>query len=151
VPGAADVAPTDAEAVLALLFADAHAAYTAYDAYIDAAEQLPPAQLPRTEYDVRSRVNAMLARRAAEAASRPRAVAAPAVDTVSISSLIAEVRTRIAADQIGSCLVVVPPGEVDAAVTLLQEALATGPDVELELVAGNGVGEVARAGDLLLD
>ena len=56
----------------------------------------------------------------------------------------------MAGDEIGSCIVVVAPRDVPAAVELLEAALAAGPDVDLELVAAAGVGDVAQSGDVTL-
>jgi hypothetical protein len=145
-----DAEPSDAEAVLALLFATSHASFTPYHAYLHAASSLPAARRPTDEGALRARVDQLLALRMADAARRPRAVAAPPVTPDAIARLIADVRARVAADEIGSCTVVVAPDEVAEAVELLQAALAAGPDVELELVAAGGVADVAAAGDVVL-
>jgi hypothetical protein len=144
------VEPSDAEAVLALLFAEAHAGFTPYHAYLHSVASLPPARRPADEGALRARVEQLLALRAAAAAARPRAVAAPSVTAEAIGRLVADVRSRVAADEIGSCIVVVAPDEVPVAVELLEAALAAGPDVDLELVAAGGVAEVARHGDVTL-
>ena len=146
-----DTPPSDAEAVLALLFATSHAAFTPYHAYLHSVASLPPARRPGDEGALRARVDQLLALRAAAAARRPRAVAAPSVTAAAITRLVADVRTRVAADEIGSCIVVVAPDEVAEAVELLQAALAAGPDVDLELVAAAGVADVARPGDVVLE
>ncbi|HEV7751518.1 MAG TPA: hypothetical protein VGO71_08245 [Baekduia sp.] len=143
----APVAPTDSEAVLHLLSDAEQAFFTPYHAYAWSSADLPAAARPADEPDLRARVDAILA---APPAVAPRGIAAPAVTVPAIGELVADVRRRVAAAEISSCLVVVDPAEVTAAVALLEHALATGPDVDLELVGARDLRDVAAPGDVVL-
>jgi hypothetical protein len=143
----APVAPTDSEAVLHLLSDAEQAFFTPYHAYAWSAADLPAAARPASEPDLRARVDAILA---APPPIAPRGIAAPALTAPAIGELVADVRRRVAAAEISSCLVVVDPAEVAAAVALLERALASGPDVDLELVGAHDLREVAAPGDVVL-
>jgi glycosyltransferase involved in cell wall biosynthesis len=140
--------PTDAEAVLQLLYAGDHAAFTPFEAYLHHAAELPPERRPSDAVELQARVEAILA---APSATARRAVAAPAIEADAIGRLLAEVRRGVAAGEIASCVVVVAPDAVAEAVPLLEQALAQGADVELELVAGSGVDDVAGPADVVLE
>jgi glycosyltransferase involved in cell wall biosynthesis len=137
--------PTDGEAILELLYDGDHADFTHYHAYAHHVSELPPERRPADAAEVRARVDAMLAGPA------PRAVAAPPLTPEAIAALLGEVRRRVAAGEIGSCVVVVAPEDVSRAVPLLEQALADGPDVDLELMGGRSAQEVAGPGDLVLE
>jgi hypothetical protein len=147
-PAAEPMAPTDSEAVLHLLSDADQAFFTPYHAYAWWSPDLPPQARPAGEPDLRARVDAILA---APDAIAPRAVAAPALTAPAIGELVADVRRRVAAEEISSCVVVVAPTDVTAAVALLEAELATGADIDLELVGAANVQVVAGPGDVLLD
>lgn len=146
-PDVAPVPPTDSEAVLHLLSDVDQAFFTPYHAYAWSSADLPAQARPTGEPDLRARVDAILA---APEAVAPRGIAAPALTAPAIGELVADVRRRVAAAEISSCVVVVAPTDVTAAVALLEDALATGADVDLELVGARDVHAVAGPGDVLL-
>jgi hypothetical protein len=141
------VPASDSEAILQLLSDADQAFFTPYHAYAWSAADLPPQARPADEADLRARVDAILA---APAATPPRAVAAPILTASAIADLLADVRRRVAAAEISSCVVVVAPDDLDVAVALLEDALAAGDDVDLELVAGHDVRAVAGPRDVVL-
>ncbi|MCK9250951.1 MAG: hypothetical protein M0P31_18470 [Solirubrobacteraceae bacterium] len=152
---AADDRVRDGEAVMQLVHDDV--AFTPYHAYLAAVPALPAADRPANEAELRARVDAILAAGAtpgapdAGATSPPRrAVAAPRIDAASIAGLLDTVRGHVARGDVGTCVVVVPPDDVDRAIALLEAGLAAGSDVDVELVAATDVGSVAREGDLVL-
>jgi hypothetical protein len=146
----ADVTPvpaSDSEAILQLLSDADQAFFTPYHAYAWSAADLPSQARPSDEADLRARVDAILA---APAATPPRAVAAPVLTASAVADLLADVRRRVAAAEISSCVVVVAPDDLDVAVALLEDALAAGDDVDLELVTGHDVTAVAGPRDVVL-
>jgi hypothetical protein len=145
--------PTDAEAVLELLYAGDHADVTPYHVYAWAIGELPPERRPSEASEVAQRVDALLgAVPAAPAAScaPARMVAAPALDASSVGDLLDDLRRRVAAGEVASGVVVVAPADVERAVPLLEHALGQGEDVDIELVAGDSVAAVARPGDVVV-
>lgn len=147
--------PTDAEAILQLLSDADQAFFTPYHAYAWSAADLPAAARPADEEDLRRRVDALLAAGASPGATAehglaPRAVAAPLLTGPAIEELVADVRRRVAAAEISSCVVVVAPADVAAAIGLLEAALARGDDVDLELVGADDLSAVTRSGDVVL-
>jgi hypothetical protein len=147
-PSIPPIPPTDSEAVLHLLSDADQAFFTPYHAYAWSSADLPAQARPTGEPDLRARVDAILA---APDTVAPRAIAAPALTAPAIDELVADVRRRVAASEISSCVVVVDPADVTAAVALLETALATGPDIDVELVGAANVQVVASPGDVLLD
>ena len=97
--------------------------------------------------DVAATVDELLA--AARRRGR-RGVAAPPVRADAISRLVADVRARVAAGEISSCAIAVPADQLDAAIPLLESALAEGDDVDLDVLAAASAEEVAGPDDLVL-
>jgi FkbM family methyltransferase len=64
----------------------------------------------------------------------PFALAAPALDAAEVHATVQAFREVLAEGVTRQAVVAVPPAELDHAVALLEDALAAGPDVDLEVV-----------------
>jgi hypothetical protein len=108
---------------------------------------LPAAARPTTVGELEAVVASVLA------AGRPtarRALAAPAIDAAGIGQVVAQARTLVASGEIRSCTVVLPPERLDEGVALLEAALATGDDIDIDVVVGTRADGLAGEGDVLL-
>jgi len=79
-----------------------------------------------------------------------RAVAAPALEPVAIAELLAEVTSLSHAGEIESCAVVIPEAELSRAVAMFEAEMGGGSDVEIQLVAADGIESIAEPDDLVL-
>jgi hypothetical protein len=131
--------------------------YLAYDAVgnipspeslmLRRAAELHPSDQAPNELIARERIASILAE--PRNTSR-RAVAAPAIDQLTIANLVAEIRGLVAADEIDRCVVAIPSSALAQAIPLFEQALADGTDVEIELVPADGVHAITRPGDRVL-
>lgn len=72
----------------------------------------------------------------------PIAVAAPAIEGPEITAAVQRLRTLSQDEAVGRCIIAVPAAAVDAAIPLVEHALAAGPDFDLELIPTDAPGEI---------
>jgi len=77
-----------------------------------------------------------------------RALAAPALDGAEVAAVIDAFRDLAAAGRAANCVVALPPDQVAAAIPLLEAALASGPDVDVELTQADAPQSLVTAGDI---
>jgi hypothetical protein len=116
------------------------------DAYRWIAPELPPERVPTTYETLMERLDELRA----GAPAPPRALAAPAIEPRAIFDALGQARRLAAAGAIASCTLVVPPERVEDAVALIEAELASGEDLDVELVAGDGVEQLATPADVVL-
>lgn len=138
--------PADWECVLHLLrAADGHT-WTPETALAMHASDLPASERPTDLAGLQASVATTLAAVAPER----RAVAMPLVDANSVTRLVDDVRDLCARGEIGSCTVALPEDRLDEGLGLLEAALSAGSDVDLDVVVGDSLEDLARPGDLVL-
>jgi hypothetical protein len=139
--------PTDGECAIQLVRDGHDQPCSLRDAYRWIAPELPPERVPRTYEALMERVEQL---RAGAPAPR-RALAAPAIEAGAIAAVLGEARRLATAGEIASCTLVVPPDRLDDAVALIEAELAeNGEQLDVELIAGEGVESIVTAADVLL-
>ncbi len=108
--------------------------------------ELPPARMPRTGAEL----DAYLAELLAAAPVPRRAVTAPPLEPDALADVFAAARRLVAAGEIASCAVVVAGDRIDDAIGLIEDELARGGDLDVELLVGEDVDDVATDDDLVL-
>jgi hypothetical protein len=83
--------------------------------------------------------------------SARRAVVKPALTDQAVRRLTERVWELVESDRIDICVAVVDPDSLQEAVPLFEQAMASLPDIDIELVAATSVSSVARLDDLLLE
>lgn len=135
---------TPSEAVMQLVLGAID--YRPEHAYLQAVPALPVARRPADATELQARVAAL--DRAAPAGAR--VVAAPPLQADAIGRMLDDARRHVRAGRASGLVVVAAPDDVQAAVGLLTAQVGEDDELDVELVAAEGLERIARPGDVVL-
>jgi hypothetical protein len=107
---------------------------------------LPPERRPQSVAEISARID--LARE--HAPKPPRVIAAPRIDQEDIVRTLERMHELIASGTVVSGLILVAAELLDDAVSLIEPAMASGTDIDIELQVADDPIAVARPGDIVL-
>ena len=136
--------PTPSEAVMQLVLGAID--YRPEHAYLQAVPALPAGRRPADAAELQARVAAL----DRPAPANARVVAAPPLRADAIGRMLDDARRHVRAGRASGLVVVAAPDDLQTAVELLTAQVGEDDDLDVELVAAEGLERIARPGDVVL-